>query len=71
MFNCGMDEKGLGRLLARDTPCLVLVSSQSLLALISRRSRPISRGKQIASSLYSAVDHNTEKLKKKILIANV
>ena len=38
--NCGIDEKGLGR-----------VSSQSLLPLSSRRSRPISTEKQTASSL--------------------
>ena len=31
--NCGMEEKGL---FVRDTPCLVLVSSQSLLAALAR-----------------------------------
>ena len=45
---CGMDEKRVWV----NTPCLVLISSQSLLALSSRRSRPISREKQTANSLF-------------------
>ena len=51
--DCGMDEKMV--LLVRDTPCLVVVSSQSLLALSSCRSRPIFERKTNSqqSSTYS------------------